>query len=435
VIVLIVTLLVDTSVVKVNDLIDKYFIPMQSKLILFSVNSSLCLLLQFLIIRYIKSAFKSDRLNKTLKVKAFYIISLTSISVLATLIGFLIFQQFYYEYYDTWISISIIMISYGTAAAFIVWLSLLFFSWFRSNHNLIVFLYFISMAVIAFNLTMTAAFVSAKVSDRPSQAGEYVGSSGDISAGRYVLLDNIYRISSFMSFFSIWITTAILMNHYREKLTNAIIYWIILSVPLVYFLMTYFYQFILAKILTSYLAIDPITVSIILGAFLSLSKPIGGLVFGVAFWKISKIVSYERNIRTYMIISGWGIFLIFAANQAATQIVSPYPPFGLATITVLIIAAYLMLLGIYNSATLVSANTNLRKSIRKHALESKLLDLIGQAEMEKEIQKTVKEITQDAQDKGNLEIDTEQQPIELDEKELKKYVDLVIREIKKEHKH
>jgi hypothetical protein len=199
--------------------------------------------------------------------------------------------------------------------------------------------------------------------------------------------------------------------------------------------MTYFYQFILAKILTSYLAIDPITVSIILGAFLSLSKPIGGLVFGVAFWKISKIVSYERNIRTYMIISGWGIFLIFAANQAATQIVSPYPPFGLATITVLIIAAYLMLLGIYNSATLVSANTNLRKSIRKHALESKLLDLIGQAEMEKEIQKTVKEITQDAQDKGNLEIDTEQQPIELDEKELKKYVDLVIREIKKEHKH
>jgi hypothetical protein len=435
VIVLIVTLLVDTSVVKVNDLIDKYFIPMQSKLILFSVNSSLCLLLQFLIIRYIKSAFKSDRLNKTLKVKAFYIISLTSISVLATLIGFLIFQQFYYEYYDTWISISIIMISYGTAAAFIVWLSLLFFSWFRSNHNLIVFLYCISMAVIAFNLIMTAAFASAKVSARPSQSGEYVGSSGDISAGRYVLLDNIYRISSFMSFFSIWITTAILMNHYREKLTNAIIYWIILSVPLVYFLMTYFYQFILAKILTSYLAIDPITVSIILGAFLSLSKPIGGLVFGVAFWKISKIVSYERNIRTYMIISGWGIFLIFAANQAATQIVSPYPPFGLATITVLIIAAYLMLLGIYNSATLVSANTNLRKSIRKHALESKLLDLIGQAEMEKEIQKTVKEITQDAQDKGNLEIDTEQQPIELDEKELKKYVDLVIREIKKEHKH
>jgi hypothetical protein len=290
------------------------------------------------------------------------------------------------------------------------------------------------MLVIAFNLIMTAAFTGAKVSDRPYHAGEYIGSSGDISGGKYVLLDNIYRISSFMSFFSIWITTALLMNYYREKLINAIVYWIILSIPLVYFVITYFYQFTIAKLLISYLAVDPITVSIVLGAFLSLSKPIGGLVFAVAFWKISRIISYEKNIRTYMIISGWGILLIFGANQAAAQIVGPYPPFGLATITVLIMASFLMLLGIYNSATLVSANNQLRKSIHKHALESRLLRLIGHAEMEKEIEKTVTKIVQD---KDSLEIETEQQQqqsVELDEKELKKYVDFVIREVKKEGK-
>ena len=94
---------------------------------------------------------------------------------------------------------------------------------------------------------------------------------------------------------------------------------------------------------------------------------------------------------------------------------------------VLNIASYLMLLGIYNSATLVSANNNLRISIRKHALESRLLGLIGQAEMEKRIQEIVKRINQD---KDSLEIDT-QQPVELDENELKKYVDLVIREVKR----
>ena len=184
------------------------------------------------------------------------------------------------------------------------------------------------------------------------------------------------------------------MNNYREKPNNAIVYWIVLSIPLVYFLVTYFYQYILGNILISYLAIDPVTVSIILGAFLALSKPIGGLVFGVAFWKISRIISYERTIRTYMVISGFGILLVFAANQAPAQIVSPYPPFGLASITVLNIAAFLMLLGIYNSATLVSANHNLRKLISKQALESRLLDLIGQAEMDNEIRKTFKKITQ-----------------------------------------
>jgi len=38
-----------------------------------------------------------------------------------------------------------------------------------------------------------------------------------------------------------------------------------------------------------------------------------------------------------------------------------------------------MLVGIYNSAILVSASNDLRKSIYKHALESKLLGLIGSA--------------------------------------------------------
>jgi hypothetical protein len=232
-----------------------------------------------------------------------------------------------------------------------------------------------------------------------------------------------------MSFFSIWVTTALLMRYYRERLINDIIYWIILLIPLVYFIITYFYQFFLAKILISYLAIDPITVSIILGAFLSLSKPIGGLVFAIAFWKIARTISYEKNIRTYMIISGWGIFLIFGANQAATQIVAPYPPFGLATITVLVMASFLMLVGIYNSAILVSANNHLRKSIYKHAVESRLLRLIGHAEMESEIEKTVGKISKD---KNHLEIDTEQQRLlDIDEKGLKKYLDLVIREVKK----
>ena len=93
------------------------------------------------------------------------------------------------------------------------------------------------------------------------------------------------------------------------------------------------------------------------------------------------------------------------------------------------IATFLMLLGIYNSATLVSANNNLRKFIRKRALESRLLDLIGQAEMEREIQKTVKKI---AQNKDILERYKEAK-FELDEKELGKYIDSVIKETKKEH--
>jgi hypothetical protein len=135
-----------------------------------------------------------------------------------------------------------------------------------------------------------------------------------------------------------------------------------LSLPLIYFIIAFFYQSILGNILATYLENDPVTFSIIIGIFLSLSKPIGGIVFAVAFWKISRTVRYEINIKTYMIISGWGIFLIFTANQASTQTIQPYPPFGLVTLTALNIAAFMILVDIYNSAKLVSSNDLLRKS-------------------------------------------------------------------------
>jgi hypothetical protein len=87
-----------------------------------------------------------------------------------------------------------------------------------------------------------------------------------------------------------------------------------------------------------------------------------------------------------------------------------------------------MLLGIYNSASPVSTNNSLRKYIRRHAmLRSNLLDLIGHAEMEKEIQETVTDIieSQEIQD-----IRTERE-VELDEKELRRYIDIVIKEVRK----
>jgi hypothetical protein len=424
---LVVCSIIDISLVKINDLINKYFISIDSRLVLFSVNGLLILLLQILLIKYIRDSFRGERIAKTLKVRVINTISLTSLIILATLIGFSIFQQIYHDYYSLSITIVIIALSYGISAFFLIWLSILFYSWFRSIHDTKVLLYFISISMIAFNIIITAAHVDQKLSYMPLLIGEYFGSAGDTTGGMRLPLKDIYNTSTFISFLSMWITAAVLRNNYREKIINAILYWIVLSVPLVYFIITYFYQYLLGGLLSSYLQMDPVTVSIILGAFLALSKPIGGILFGVVFWRLSRTVSYERRIKTFMIISGWGILFIFSSNQAVTQIIIPYPPFGLPTVTILVTGACLMFLGIYNSATLVSTNNELRKSIRKRALESKFLGLIGHAEMEKEIQRTVKRVSED---KYLIENEL-QEPIEFDEVELKKYVEYLIKEVRK----
>jgi hypothetical protein len=127
-----------------------------------------------------------------------------------------------------------------------------------------------------------------------------------------------------------------------------------------------------------------------------------------------------------MVIAGWGIFFIFSANQAAAQIIIPYPPFGITSVTVLNMASFLIVLGIFNSASLVSANNNLRTSLHKHA--SKLLKPIGRAEMEREIQKTVLKISED---KEIAKISGEE-PFEFDKEELRKYLNEVIK-VKRNH--
>jgi hypothetical protein len=56
-----------------------------------------------------------------------------------------------------------------------------------------------------------------------------------------------------------------------------------------------------------------------------------------------------------------------------------------------------------------------------------LLGAIGHAEMEKEIQNTVKQVNRD---KYELEKELEE-PVELNEMELEKYIEFVVREVRK----
>ena len=426
--ILISTIIIDSSVLKFNDLIPKSYIHHHEKMLLFAINTSLCLILVFLIINYIEKSFKKNPLNKKFSIELLYRISLNSLFVLATLFALLLFQMSVNSYYNISISIFIILISYGTAVAFLVKLILLIISWSRSNLNLIVSLFIASMILIAFNLVMTAIVTDIRLADRSDEIREYIGGSADISAGKNALLNNVYTITSITSFISIWITTTILINYYREKSVSKFTYLVVLTIPLLYFLLNYLYPFILNNLIINYFTVDPVNISIILTGILSLSKPIGGLTFAIAFWKISKNLSYERNIKTHMIICGWGILLIFGTNQPGAQTLAPYPPFGLVTLTVLILGAFMMLLGIYNSALLVGSNNKLRNTIRRQALEAKLLGIMGRAQMQEEIEKTVRKITRI---KGELEKDSEL-PIEFDEEGLKDYLTSLVAEIKKE---
>jgi len=139
-------------------------------------------------------------------------------------------------------------------------------------------------------------------------------------------------------------------------------YWIIVSIPLAYFLSQvqplFLYSF--ADLRLS----NPVLFGIIYNLIFSVSKPAGGVLFDIAFWSIAKSLT-NKTVKSYMIISAYGMMLLFTVNQPTGLTLIQYPPFGLATISFMVLAVYLVFLGVYSSAASVSEDTRLRQSIRK----------------------------------------------------------------------
>ena len=89
----------------------------------------------------------------------------------------------------------------------------------------------------------------------------------------------------------------------------------------------------------------------------------------------------------------------------------------------------MIFVGIFSSAISVAEDSNLRKSIRDFALgQSRLLDSIGSAQMEQEIERRVLVFTKQIQDKMVEETGIQSS---LTEDDTKQYLEQVIREVNK----
>ena len=160
-----------------------------------------------------------------------------------------------------------------------------------------------------------------------------------------------------------------------------------------------------------------------------LTRRVGGMLFGVAFWMVGRSVN-DKNISDYMKISAFGIMLLSVSNQDAGLYLLPYPPFGLPTITFAGISSYMLFVGLYYSSISISVNAELRKSIEKSVeQEFSFVSKLGMAQMEHEIQRKVIEFT-----KRNQERMAEETGIQssLSEEDVKEYLQQVIREVKKQ---
>jgi hypothetical protein len=425
VVTLVTTIVLDSILLRTYDLYSKestsgWTIPT------FILTISISILAQFLllnILRRNKAKIKSTGTRFTqLNIAIIVIQSLLAVNLIISIISIATHSS-----YSTMILILGVTISYGTTVSLLLLLTISFVRWFSSRRNIELLLYAISAASIVISAFITLLFSDLTLSHLPPNVRFRIGGTS-IYIPPGSLEDNLAEANYFfvpISFLLTWLATATLLRGYRKGHGN-LGYWTIISIPLVVFMTQYLIQ--IFKISDQLIVTEPVFYGSLFTLLFIFTKLAGGILFGLAFWLISRKIQNGKSIREYLVMSAYGLLLLLLSIQILGIIVVPYPPFGILTISIAGMSSYLVLVGIYGSAVTMTESSKLRKEIRKAVNELGFLDSIGSAQLESEIEKEVAAVTNKFRAKLLAETGM---PLDIDESEVKDYVNEVLAEIKK----
>jgi hypothetical protein len=413
--------IIDTSIVKLSVFTGNFSSTLN--IVVFSVLIAIYAVGQHIILLFIRRKINLNKMHplntihKIVSIIQYFLISVFFIIVL---------QMIFYSYYNLFLLKLSTCISYGLSVFILAFLTKRFFSWFRIHHEIIVISYAIAIAILSVNIVFTILTVMDVLKGQQEEIRP-ISSPVSIITNADNLYNSAYVVSSVLSFIFVWIATVLLLRYYSKKIGTAK-YWVIVSVPLFYFLSQF--QYIFIDLFAPFRLSDPILFGIAFTLFFNMAKPIGGILFGVAFWTVSRSVS-QYPIRNYLIVSAYGLVLLFTSIQAIDLMFAPYPPFGLVTASFVGLSSYMLLVGIYSSAISISQDSELRKFIGKIAVkEAKFLEGIGFAQMTQEI--SIKILPVIRHQAHNIEEEAGVM-ISLTDKEIKQYLYDVLTEVRKNY--
>jgi hypothetical protein len=315
------------------------------------------------------------------------------------------------------------MISSVTAVAVMGLLSYKFITWLRLNRSWITVAYLLASLSLSINAIIGIIYVSDEfsyVADvvEPKPYGEYMMHS------HTSYLADLYAISSGVTFVLFWLGTVLLLQSYRKRL-GTIKFWIIMVVPLLYFLSQF--QPLVTSMLLDYSSGNPMLSSVVYVLMREVSTPIGGILFAVGFMLVARKIQ-NVIVRGYLVICGIGLLLLLVSYRPQEIISGPFPPFGILSASFMGLASYLIFFGIYSSAISVSQDSKLRASIRKSVeAEVNFIGNIANAEMTRTITervlRKVKVVSEMIPEDSGI-------AISLTDREIKDYVLEVIQEVK-----
>jgi hypothetical protein len=372
----------------------------------------------------------SDK-NKEQKAKALHL-NITQVGVriaqyvLASIFIIVIVQMYITSQYSSALLVASTGISYMLATVMFALLTRGFISWYRTsskkkkNAMIIVFamamtatvVYTVGAVVLLLGMLQQQPEIIA--SDRVAFFPEF---EPDSLMGQ---VQSWYQIAAAVFFVLTWIGTVLLLYPYSKRFGKAK-FWAVMGFAVFYhtiqiplFELGWYTPSENSDAMTNILIFS------VVGLF-------SGIIFGAAFLSVARTLPKGSPLRSQMMIAAYG-FLLFYVVGGGTASQAAYPPIGLGSVSVVGLASYMIYTGLYSSAISVSQDLELRQSIRKSAMEqSKLLDSMGTAQMEVELQGRVLSVA-----KKQSDTMAEQTGIEpsMTEDDMKDYLEIVVNELK-----
>jgi hypothetical protein len=386
-----------------------------------------CMFSQLIILNYVrnkvgKSLLSHNHIHIGVINKTVVIIQLGIIGLLVVIL----LEVSLTSSYHTILIRSILMSSFLTASALMALLSWRFVAWIRSNRNRLMLVYLLASLFISASAIAGIVYFLDQLFYQPGVI--YPRIYGDflthIEIGNSSLV-YIYTISSAIAFVLLWVGTIFLLQGYRKKLGRWK-YWILMSIPLLYFLSQF--QPVVLNSLLSYVSDDPMLFNFVYIIMVDASRPIGGVLFGLAFILVARKLQ-NREVKGYLVMTGIGFLLLLISYEAQALITAPFPPLGLLSGSYFGLASYTIFIGLYSSAISISEDSRLRASIRKSVeSEVRFVGSMGEAEMDRRILdkvlKTSKQFSKTIPEETGV-------PTSLSDEEIKEYIEEVLVEVHK----
>lgn len=348
-------------------------------------------------------------LKRGLSVKATYLIIAATQLLLISLMLIIIQPTLTLKSYNTLSLLAVVIISHITALFFLIMLVLTLVDSIIARRDKILSMYTISFSLMAITIMISLIYSTYVLSNQVSNIRplpiHYALLNLPLS-DLAISLGPALDIISILSFISVWIASAVMMNTYSRRI-GKIRYWAIISIPLIYFLFPF--EKNVVDIFQSLVVSSPVLYGVLNVTIFSATKQIGALFFSLVFLVASTLVT-KHEMQKYLLISAIGMAILYGSIEIDTLQYATYPPFGVVTASFIPMGAYLVFTGIIRSATLVAQDSELRREFYKAAKSQlNLLRTIGVTEMEKELIKKYKSIDKRAR---SLE---ERSPFEKDE--------------------